>query len=191
MQPDVKEETCDVPKNVKLTQSLEAANNKVNKLEETLKRERDKVKLMDDELGNFRDDNLKIKKEKKDLKLRLEKQQNATKTSEGEIIKLIEKKARLEIVLRETCEALQSVNDEYKLLQDYIEQSKNQHETEIDSLKQKASEKHSKEVNTLISCQFCVEKFKSKTEFTHHVRIKHYRNQVSQTDEQIIEAQIK
>jgi hypothetical protein len=64
---------------------------------------------------------------------------------------LIEKKARLENVLRQTCEALQSVNDEYKLLQDYSELSKHQHETEIKPLKQKATGKHSKEVNTLIS----------------------------------------
>ena len=102
--------------------------------------------------------------------------------SSNTVKKLIEEKAKLEKVLRETCEALQSVKDEQKLLQDYIEQSKHQHETEIESLKQKSTEKQSKEVNTFIFCQFCVEKFKSKPEFTHHVGIKHYRNQVSQTD---------
>jgi hypothetical protein len=39
------------------------------KLEETLKREKDKLKSMDEELENLRDDNLKIKKDKKNLKL--------------------------------------------------------------------------------------------------------------------------
>jgi hypothetical protein len=84
MQPDVKLESCDVTEKVKLTKSLEAANKKVNKLEEALSRERNKVKSQDDELGNLRDDNIKFKKEKKDLKLKLDKQQNEIKTSDDE-----------------------------------------------------------------------------------------------------------
>ena len=181
VQTEVKEETSDAAEIVKLTKSLAAATENIDKLEEAVNRERNKVKSMDEELANLRNDNLKVKKEKKELKQKLDIQERSLKT-EVEIMNLIEEKANVDRNLRETCDALHSMDDDYKLLQESSKEAKLQYAKEIESLKTKSVHYDSQSVNTLIPCQFCVEEFKSKTELTNHVRVKHYRNQVSQTE---------
>ena len=95
VQTEVKEETSDAAEIVKLTKSLAEATENIDKLEEAVNRERNKVKSMDEELANLRNDNLKVKKEKKELKQKLDIQERSLKT-EVEIMNLIEEKANVD-----------------------------------------------------------------------------------------------
>ena len=74
----------------------------MDKLEEAVNRKRNKVKSMNEELANHRDDNLKVKKEKIECTQKLYKQEKAMKTAEVDIINIIEEKENVDRNLRET-----------------------------------------------------------------------------------------
>ena len=76
----------------------------VNKLEKTLNRERNEVKSLEAKLENQKDENITVRNEKIEFKLRLDKQEHAIKPVEDEIIKLIEENAKVEKPLSQTCE---------------------------------------------------------------------------------------
>ena len=76
-------------------------------------------------MANLRNDNLKIEKEKKEIKLKFDQQENTVKTTEDEKIKQLDEKMKVERDLKDTLEALESIDNDYKLLQETNRQLQN------------------------------------------------------------------
>ena len=72
VKPNLKEDTIHAPEELKLKKCVVATNDKIDKLEETLNQEKSKLKSLDEE----------VKKETKELKLKLDQQENTVKTTE-------------------------------------------------------------------------------------------------------------
>ena len=119
----VKKESSDVTEVSKLKSDLAAASDKIDKLEETLKKKRLNEEVLNEEVRNLRSDNLKVKRERKLMKEKLDKQENMKKTFEEEKMKIKEEKSKVEQDLKETVEALKDRTGDCKVLQEARTQS--------------------------------------------------------------------
>ena len=151
------------------------------KLSELLKNKKIKVKTLEDEAGKFRDEILNIKKEKNTLNLNI-------KTLQTEIEELNEKKVIVDRAVVDLENTLKVKNEtakataleSLKLKEDtlVLEKQLDEYILELETLKkQKVNDKQKEEYK----CSHCDLKFGSLVDLREHVRIVHFKNQVSQT----------
>jgi chromosome segregation ATPase len=89
-------ETCEY-KNV--TKVLEAATRQIDHLETALKHERKNVKSLQEEISEHREEALKLKREQKESKVKIDEQESTVKKLENENLNLLEEKARIQAIL--------------------------------------------------------------------------------------------
>ena len=184
--PDVKvkdESSVNVSKLIEVTKALEEANCRKYNLEEILEKERLNVSSLESELGKYRKEELKLKREKKDMKLEIDQKKIQLNKMQLENLKICEERMKSDNLLKETTKTLNdksaelesSLDENLKLDKQFKNSLK-----EIETLKQESIENFNK-VQTLETCNYCDDQCKSKIELSKHIREKHIKDQVSQT----------
>jgi predicted RNase H-like nuclease (RuvC/YqgF family) len=171
-----------------VTKALEIAKAKIANLEDSVEKEREKVKSLQSEVSNHREEVLEIKREKKDLKYKVGHHENQINDLQKDQTKLREEKSKFEKLLKEKSEAFNVRSSELtNLHKEKVKVDKDLQESlaELDIFTLNFSEPI-KKVETVFTCPFCEGEFKCKIELSQHVRIKHVRDQMSQTETQKI-----
>ena len=170
----------------KVTKDLDAANAKLDNLENILEKERADFKSLQVELGIYREEALKVKREKKEIKNEIDQNKVQLKTLQKDHLLLCEEKLKSDDLLKERTKALDTKHSEFANLHKEKVKVEEQLKTElkeIETLKQIVSE-NEKKVQTLDTCYICEDKFKSKVELSQHIRGNHVKEQVTQTKRQ-------
>ena len=182
----VKEEKSEL---IKVTKALEIAKAKIDNLEDSVEKEMEKVKSLQSEISNYREEVLEIKREKKDLKSKLVQHESQIIDFQKDQTKLRQDNAKFEKLLKEKSEVLNVRSSDLTNLhkeKGKVDKELKESLAELEIFKQTFSEPI-KKVETVYTCPFCEDKFKCKIELSQHVRIKHVRDQVSQTEIQKIQ----
>ena len=171
-----------------MTKGLEVAKANIVTLEDSLKKEREMVKSLQGEISNYREEALNVKHEKKEMKVKLGQQESKLNDLKEDQTKLREEKANYEKSWKETSEALNvNISDYKKLHKEKVKVEKvlNDSLAEIEIFKKNLNEPHNK-METVFTCPFCEDQLKCRTELSQHVRLKHVRDQVSQTEGDLV-----
>ena len=165
-------------------QLLKVANEENINLENSLKQERVKVKSLETQLGELRDEMLKIKKEKNILNSSLKVSSTELEEVQSDKRQMAKVTSDFENQLILKCEEVKVKDVECKELKKdnkRLEKLVNESSVELDLVKKDLIQaKVKKELN----CSHCDLKFESKVALSQHVRENHYKNQVSQTKEE-------
>ena len=166
----------------KINSDLVSLNKQNMKLKDLLQSEKNKVKSLEDQIGEFRENLLDIKKEKNDLNYQLKSHKTQLADLEIEQRKMQEIKKDLEaqiVVKNKNCDArhheIKVINKENVSLNAKLDQCL----SELDSLKLET--KLLKEKQGRFECNLCDMIFESRVDLSQHVRDIHVKHQVSQT----------
>ena len=182
--PIVKQDMVDLG-NIKLAEKEKGVTAQLEdkeKLEEKLFQEKMKVKSLKDEIGQYREEVLNIKKERKASNSKIKKLEtdlddlNQQSTKKCQIIKDLENEQI------EKNEVLKAKDRECKNLKNEKIELKKRLEESLLELATMKEEKLPENNNTVkYRCPLCDVKFESAVELSAHVRGNHYKDQVSQT----------
>ena len=167
---------------VKLSNALKKLQEEKDNLEDILKQERSRVKSLEAEAGEFRDEILKTKKEKN-------KANSSLKTFKTELDSIKEEKMQMKKTIDDLKEQLKTKNEmlktkdnEYADLKNHsvgLEKQLDECMTELNSAKDYGIEQNRNKDE--IKCSHCDFECESTVQLGQHVRSYHFRNQVSQT----------
>jgi hypothetical protein len=175
----VKKESNETCEQTNVTKVLEAAKHQIDHLETALKQERTNVKSIQVELSEHREEALKLKQERKESKVKIDKQESEIKRLENENLNLIEEKARIQASLKDKTDALGIKDSDYQKLKK--EKLKVEKLLETSVLERESANKLTVKLSEF-NCPSCDELFKCKVDLSHHVRRNHSKDQVSQTE---------
>ena len=154
----------------------ELEQQKIN-LENRLAEEKEEVDHLNKQIETFRDELLKVKKEKHDISSKLKKQEITEELLKADALKSSEEISRLQRKLKENDDLLKVRADENKTSVKVWEIQIVNLKSEITSLKNEKSGE-----STPQYCPSCVDTFNSRIELSQHVRNNHHTDQVSQTE---------
>ena len=176
---------------VMLSKALKKLQEEKDKLEDILKLEKNRVKSLEAELGELRDEILKTKKEKNSAN-------SSLKTCKTELDNIKEEKMKIEKnidgfkdQLKTKNEVLKTKIDEYTDLKHHsigLEKQLDECVIELESAKNCGSVENSNKDE--VKCSHCDFKCESTVQLSQHVRIIHFKNQVSQTKNLNIDSEI-
>ena len=173
-EPEVKVEDCEISKKLVTVKQEKRA------LENMFDIERDKVKAMEGQVGDYRDELLKIKKEKHELNAQLKSYKTQLSAVKEEHRKLSVVNKDLEHQVLHKTEKLETKHHECKELSEINASMK----TELDECLLKLDtlkiEPQVENKNDFV-CAFCDNSFESRVQLSGHVRKSHVKHQVSQT----------
>ena len=150
-------------------------------LENILKQERSKVKSLETELGELRNETLKIKKEKNILNSSLKACNSELDELKGDKMKMTKMISDLETQLKVKCEGVKVKDIECTNLENDNSRLKkllNECNMELELEKKNFTEANNKKE---FICSHCDLKLESKVSLSQHLRDKHFKNEVSQT----------
>ena len=165
------------------TEQSEAENALVERLKINLKQEKTKMKSLEEQLENLKEENLKVKKEKHELKSTLKNHEQIFKDYEKEGVKYNKVISDLEDKIKKN-EKLMVVKD---VQQNDLVKENNELNTRFDNLQLELKDLRKETyLNTIRSesqhkCDRCDEQFHNKVDLSLHVRMTHSRDQVCQT----------
>ena len=150
------------------------------KLEEMLKQERIKIKTLESQIYQFREELLVVKNERNLSNTKLKTQKNDINRSNQELVIVNQAKNILEnnvkgqdrLVVDKTIECKQLIEENVKL--------KEKLDNALLEL-EAAKKKKDTENNNELQCSLCDADFLQSVELKHHIRSNHYRDQVGQT----------
>jgi chromosome segregation ATPase len=176
---------------VKLSKALEKLQEEKDKLEDILKQERNRVKSLEAELGEFRDEILKNKREKNSANSGLKTCKTELDNIKWEKMKMEKTIDDLKNQLKTKNEVLKTKIDEYTDLKHHsIGLAKHLDEIviELESAKNCGSVENS--TKDEVKCSHCDFKCESTVQLNQHIRLTHFKNQVSQTKNLNIDSEI-
>ena len=166
--------------NVKITSDLVSLKKQIVRLEDLLQSERNRVKSLEDQIGEFRGKLLDIKKEKSDLNSQLKAHKTQLTDLKSKNMKIHETNKDLEVQLALKNENLNLKQNETKVINEEKESLKTKLDqclSEIDSFKLERNLKK----QVILECNLCDMICESAVDLSQHVRAKHVKHQVSQT----------
>ena len=149
-------------------------------LENMLHTEKHSVKALENEIGGFREELLKVKKEKHEFDAQLKRYTKKTSEVKEEQTRLSEANKDLERQIVYETEKLEAKNEECKVLHDInssVRTELDQCVLQLDLLKLESQV----EQRVDFKCNYCDMIFESKVQLSEHVRADHIKHQVSQT----------
>ena len=151
-------------------------------LEDLLGSEKDKVKSLEDQIGDFREKLLEIKRDRNELNVQLKSHKSQLADLRGEQMKIQEANRDLETKLVLKNKNLNVKHSEIKEINkenDNLKAKLDQCMKEFNSFKLETN--HMKKKQASFECNFCAMIFDSGVELSQHVRDNHVKHQVSQT----------
>ena len=145
----------------KVTKDLDAANAKLDNMKNILEKERANIRSLQVELGIYREEALKVKREKKEIKNEIDQNKVQLKILQKDHLLLCEEKLKSDDLLKERTEALDTKHSEFANLHKEkvkVDELLKTELKEIATLKQRISE-NEKKVQTLNTCYICEDKF--------------------------------
>ena len=178
---------------VKVSNALKKLQEEKDNLEDILKQERSRVKTLEAELGESREEILKTKKEKNSLNSSLKSCKSELDCMK-EVNKQMEKTMDdIKGQLKTKNEVLKTKDNEYADLKKHSVDLEKQFDdcmTELDSVKNWNYGLEENDNKDEIKCQHCDFKCESIVQLGQHVRSNHFKNQVSQTKNLNIDREI-
>ena len=166
---------------IKLDENEKDASEDKVKLEQILKQERSNVKSLETELGELRNETLKIKKEKNILNSSLKACKTELEEEKVDKLKMFQVISDLETQLKVKCEGVKVKDIEYPQLENdntKLEKLFNECSIELELAKKNFAEANIKKE---YKCSHCDLELESKVSLSQHLRDEHFKNQVSQT----------
>jgi vacuolar-type H+-ATPase subunit I/STV1 len=166
--------------NIKLEEQLATARANEKNLEGLLNHETNKVKKLEADIGQFREEILTVKKDKKESSSKLKDLKSENKDLEVKVSEMVECIKDLEGKLDEKNRALKVKVEESS---NFKKETKDYQERLEEALSELKKERLLDKKLSLMEfkCVFCDVKFESAVDCSKHVRENHVRDQVSQT----------
>ena len=146
--------------------------------------ENDKIKSQEETFGQFREEILQLKNEKKDLKLKLRSREGELSILKKKVIQKNEEKILFEDEIKDKVMVLKAKDVEYKNLEKKKVKLENEFDKtmqELEAMKKKNGLENNNSGQVQLNCPICNEKYESKVDLNQHVRNNHRKDQVSQT----------
>ena len=168
--------------NTELKEKLVAAEQQNKKLDNLIKEEKTKVKSLEDQIGQFREELLNIKSEKNVSNSAFKRQKIELNGLKQELNKINQVKKDIEDELKAKSKGFESKDVECKHLTNEKKELQKKFDkklSELDVMKNERLLENNNKVN--FKCSFCDDKYECAVELSQHVRRNHYKDQISQT----------